>query len=81
MQLTINCTDETTQVINLHNTFALEKIGHSDRLYMLSREEIIHKANITAQSIVGEALYSSHKMMGIDDLILEARTLKMAAFR
>ena len=67
MILTIFCEDDTKQVINLHTTFALDKIGNTKSSYLLSFGEVNKKALSVAQSVVGEALYRNHLISGYDE--------------
>lgn len=76
MTLKIFCEDNSVQVINLHPSFVLEKIGKrgiKEVFELLTFQECNRKAMTTAQSVVGEELYKYHTLTGYDEVSNDAR--------
>jgi hypothetical protein len=76
MTLKIFCEDDSVQVINLHESFVLEKIGKrgiTEVYELLTFSECNRKAMSLAQSVVGEELYKYHTLTGYDTVSEDAR--------
>ncbi len=73
MQLTIYCTDNTKQRIQLDSSFATDSTNRGQKRIM-TKDQIEKKAMITAISIVNN-LYNYHIIDDVDDEIRDLREL------